>query len=394
MSTILTINAGSSSIRYELFQMPKEVPLLNGYIDSIGATKSVGRKSTHLVEFEGKTNREECVLKNHEEAFTSLFEALASSEVLVDIQAIDMIVHRVVHGGRYFSKPTRITASVLTKLRKIAHLAPLHNPANIEGIDICKKQFRGIAQYAIFDTAFHTEMPEQNRTYGLPRKLANDEGLFRFGFHGTSCKYIFETAKPYLRKRKKILICHLGGGVSITAIREGKSIYNTMGFTPLEGPLMGKRSGTIDPGIIFHLARQGYDLRYLEESLDKRSGLLGVSGVSSDMREILRAMKRNKQAKLAYDVFIIGIIKHIGACIALLGGIDAIIFSAGIGEHIAKVRADICSAFSYMRLLLDAKANKKNEIIISSSKSKILALIIPTNEALQMAREGYAFTQK
>ncbi len=340
MST-LVINAGSSSLRFALFNGEKE--LNRGHIDRI---------------------------KSHDEAMRSVLKILKD-------QKIDKVGHRVVHGGEKFTKPTKINFLNLRQLEKLNGLAPLHNPANIACIKAARKVLPRATHYAVFDTAFHSTLPEKAFLYGLPYKLYKKEGIRRYGFHGTSHEYIAGELKKY----KKIISCHIGNGVSITAIQNGKSVDTSMGFTPLEGPMMGTRSGTIDPAIIFHLAKNR-SLTEIEKILEHESGFKGLSEISSDIRD-LWAKPKSAGTLRVFDVFSYQMAKIILGMYAN-GQPAAISFTAGIGENAFYLRSRICK---YLNIDLDEKANMANAREISSKKSAIKIFVIKTNEELQIARK-------
>lgn len=344
---ILVLNSGSSSIKYKLFDMPREEVISSGIIEHIGEKGSK--------------------IKDH---YTGLKIILAKTN------QVTVVGHRVVHGGEEFKKPVLINELVIRKIRQYGSIAPLHNPANLAGILACSKLLPGIKQVAVFDTAFHQTLPDYAYIYGLPYTYYKKLGIRKYGFHGTSHEYVASEAARLLRKplnRLKIITCHLGNGCSITAIKYGKSIDTSMGFTPLEGLIMGTRCGDIDPALVsFIMQKKGLDVQKIEDILNKKSGLLGISGISNDMRilERYRAHK-NKRANLAIDVFIYRIKKYIGAYTAIMGGADALIFTAGIGENQKRIREKICQG------------------IFSHLKKKPKILVIPTNEELMIARKAY-----
>lgn len=341
MST-LVINAGSSSLRYALFNGEKE--LNRGHIDRI---------------------------KNHEEAMRSVLKILKD-------QKIDKVGHRVVHGGEKFTKPTKINFLTIRQLEKLNDLAPLHNPANLACIKAARKILPKATHYAVFDTAFHSTLPEKAFLYGLPYKLYKKEGIRRYGFHGSSHEYIASQLKKY----KKIISCHIGNGVSVTAIENGKSVDTSMGFTPLEGPMMGSRCGTIDPAIIFHLAKN-QPLAEIEKTLEHESGFKGLSEISSDIRD-LWAKPKSAGTLRVFDVFSYQMAKIVLGMYAAIGLPNALVFTAGIGENAFYLRSRICK---YLNIELDENANKANAHEISSKKSKVKVFVIKTNEELQIARK-------
>lgn len=345
---ILTFNVGSSSVKYRLFEGDHEV--LNGY-----AERTV-------------------TPKQRQQIITTVYRRLKKEEIIPDA-----IAHRVVHGGDIKSSQ-RINAAVIRKLRRIAELAPLHDIPEIEVIEFCKKHFVGIPQVAVFDTAFHQTMPEKAAIYGIPYKFYK-EGIKRYGFHGISHQFVSRGIKG------KVISCHIGSGASITAIKDGKSMDTSMGFTPLEGLVMTTRSGTIDPAIIPYLMKhKKMSIADIDRTLNKESGILGISGISNDLRDLLKS--KNKRAKLAVDVFIYRIVKQIGAYVAALDGVDTIVFTAGVTERNAQVRKRIAQNLSYLGVKLDEQKNAANSGVISSSSSRVRVLVVPTNEELAMAQEA------
>jgi len=383
---ILTINSGSSSLRFRLFKMTKTPSeLAVGHIDGIGietcrftfktAKKNIGQN------FE---------VKNHKEAIALCLETLTKTKVIDDIKEIEAVGHRVVHGGEKYTEPTKITKPVLSQIEKLSYLAPLHNPANIEGIKACQELLKKAKQVAVFDTAFHKTMPEKAYKYGLPEEYYSKHQIRRYGFHGTSHKFVIDQAiKLTKNKKAKIISCHLGNGCSLTASESGKSLDTSMGMTPLEGPIMGTRSGNIDPGILLHLNKEfKMSMKQIDKLLNHESGLKAISEISSDMRHIYEASKKkDKKAIFAIEIFCYTIAKYIGAYTATLNGIDTLVFTGGIGEKAFYVREQICQYLEYLGVTLDKTKNKKCAEEISSKKSKVNVLVIPTNEELQIAKE-------
>lgn len=352
---ILVINSGSSSIKFHVFTGNKT--LIKGKIDGIGPKKS------------------------HTEAMEEILKLLPKN--------IDRIGHRVVHGGN-LHKPTKITDQLIKILEKLSSLAPLHNPHNIEGIKAYRKIFPHVSQYAIFDTAFHQTLPEHAYRYALPREYEQKYGIRKYGFHGTSHEFVSQEAIHYLKKRKepwqRIISCHIGNGVSITAIKNGKSIDTSMGFTPLEGVMMGTRCGSIDPSIpltLQKILKKSPEAIY--EILNNQSGLLAIAEKNSDMRNIYA--KNDKKSEFAITMFCYQISKYIGASIAVLGGLDALIFTGGIGENAWYVREKICKTFEFLKLKLNSTKNRKNAWEIQTKSSSMSVLIIPTNEELAIAQK-------
>ena len=358
MENILILNIGSSSIKYDVFQGEKTV--LKGYLERVEDYSAGIRK----------------IIKEIDK---------------IDIK-IDAVGHRVVHGGRH-SEPAKINAKKIRELERISELAPLHNAPEIKGIKVCMKLFK-VPQVAVFDTAFHQTIPKKAYTYALPIKLAKKHNIRRYGFHGTSHMYVMHEAARLMCKpveKAKIITCHLGNGCSIAAVNHGKSVDTSMGFTPLEGLVMGTRSGDIDPAIVpFLQHKEKLDCKKVEDMLNNESGLFGICG-RKDMRDIHNALEKDRKAKLAHDVFCYRLAKYIGAYIAAMNGVNAIVFTGGIGEKAWWVREDVLKHFSYVGFRTDKRANKQNKTKISSFASRIWAFVIPTNEELMMVREVRKF---
>ncbi len=341
---ILVINCGSSSAKYDLFDIGKEASICKGVVERIAES---GSKIKH--EVAGKDSysaKVEC--PNHHRAIEIIRDILVDPKkgVLSDVNEVSGVGHRVVHGGEEFNSSTLIDDKVLKSVEKFSALAPLHNPPSLEGIRGCMKIFKNVPQVAVFDTAFHHSMPEYAFCYGIPYKYYEKYHVRRYGFHGTSHRYVSEKAASVLKKPLKelnLITVHLGNGCSIAAVSGGKSVDTSMGFTPLEGLLMGTRSGDLDPAVVtFLMQKDGLSVEEINGILNKKSGLLGVSGISNDMRDILEAVKEgNKRAKLAYDIFVYRIKKYIGAFAAVLGKVDAVIFTAGIGENVPEIKETI-----------------------------------------------------
>ena len=378
---VLVINCGSSSIKYQLFDMPQENLLAKGLVEKIG---------------EGKTD---VPVASHEEGMKLIMKTLTDRDVGVvsDISRIDAVGHRVVHGGESFSRSVRITKDVLKIIEDYADLAPLHNPPNLAGIRAISGILPDVIQVAAFDTAFHHTIPQKAYMYAIPLDLYDKFKVRRYGFHGTSHRFVARRAAELLGKTKdetNIITCHLGNGCSITAVKEGKSVDTSMGLTPLEGLVMGTRSGDIDPAIIFYLAeRQNMPTCDINNLLNKKSGLLGVSGVSNDMRNVMEeAGKGNEKATLAIEIFCYRIKKYIGAYTAVLGHVDAVAFTGGIGENSAPVREKVLDGLECLGIRLDTKRNcddSKAERLISSDDSKINVFVIPTDEEVRIAYDTH-----
>ncbi|MDN5328096.1 MAG: acetate kinase [Candidatus Woesearchaeota archaeon] len=376
---ILTINCGSSSIKFRVFDDDNEI--ISGLVDAISLGNS---KITYKFNNEIKN-----IEKKIEDHSAGIREMLKILEETIKINTIDAVAHRVVHGGEYFKESTIINEEVLQKLKELIPLAPLHNPKNILGIEEISKHLEEIPQIAIFDTAFHSTIPKKAYIYGIPYEYYEKYKIRRYGFHGTSHKFVSSEARRIFPELKKIISCHLGNGASITAIKDGKSVDTSMGFTPLEGLVMGTRCGDIDPAIIpFLMEKENLSAKQIDEILNKKSGLLGISKLSSDMRILLSQKEENENADLAIKVFLYRVSKYIGAYAAALNGVDAIIFTGGMGENNSYLRSEILKQLTYLGIKIDENANEKNETVISSNDSKVKVLVIKTNEELEMAREA------
>ena len=397
---ILVINAGSSSLKYQLIDMETEHVLAKGLCERIGLDGHL--KHTPLVD--GKpVFDEDLPMPTHSEAIAAVIDKLTSAEygVVASMKEIDAVGHRVVHGGEKFACSVKIDDAVMAALEECTPFAPLHNPANITGINACTAVMgKDVPQVAVFDTAFHQTMPAKAYMYALPYEYYEKDKVRRYGFHGTSHKYVAGRAAAMLGKpieELKLISCHLGNGSSVTAIDGGKSVDTTMGFTPLAGLPMGTRSGDLDAGILeYIMGKYGYDIKEMVSILNKKSGVQGVSGVSSDFRDLENAHKEgNERAGLAVDMFNYGVKKYIGAYAAAMGGVDAIIFTAGVGENSASQRLDIASGLEFMGVKMDAEANsvRGKETVISAADSKVKVLLIPTNEELMIATDTAAIVK-
>lgn len=389
---ILVINCGSSSLKYQLINMANESVLAKGVCDRIGIEGSLIKHAP-----EGKDAITILSpMPNHKVAVQFVIDALVSSEygVIKSMDEINAVGHRIVHGAEFFSSSTVLNDEVLKAVEECSDLAPLHNPANLTGIDACKQIMPNTPMVGVFDTAFHQTMPKKAYLYGLPYEYYRKYKLRRYGFHGTSHKYVtFKTAE-YLGKNVedlKIVICHLGNGSSVCAVDGGKSVDTSMGLTPLEGLLMGTRSGDLDPAIIQFIAnKENLGIDGVLDILNKKSGVLGISELSSDFRDIENAINEgNTQAKMALDVFSYRVAKYIGSYAMAMNGIDAVVFTAGIGENNSPVRENICTYLTYLGVDFDENLNqlKGDERPISKPNSRVKALVIPTNEELEIARE-------
>ena len=391
---ILVINAGSSSLKYQLLNPETGVLLAKGLCERIG----IDGKFTYKPQIEGKKvlDAVDVAMPTHSEAIQAVLNALVDADngVIGSMKEIDAVGHRVVHGGEKFAKSVLITDEVMAAIEECNPLAPLHNPANIIGIKACQAIMPGVPMVAVFDTAFHQTMPPKAYLYALPYEYYENDKVRRYGFHGTSHKYVSQRAAAMLGKKPeelKLISCHLGNGSSVTAVDGGKSVDTSMGFTPLAGLPMGTRAGDLDAGILQYLMNK-YNMGIDEmlNILNKKSGVQGVSGVSSDFRDLENAHKEgNERAGLAVDMFNYGVKKLIGAYAAAMGGVDAIIFTAGVGENSASQRLDIASGLEFMGVKMDAEANntRGKEAVISAADSKVKVLLIPTNEELMIAMD-------
>ncbi len=389
---ILVINCGSSSIKYQIFKVNGEYELLaKGLVERIGLKNSLIKHTTVGKE----TVTFETDLPDHKTAMDNIEPILTNPEygVLSDISEIDGVGHRVVHGGEVFKGSVVIDDDSLDKIRDLIPFAPLHNPPNIIGIESCQQALPGVPNVAVFDTAIHQTMPPKAYMYALPIDYYKKDGIRRYGFHGTSHEYVSAKAAEVLGKKLediKVITCHLGNGSSITAFDKGKVVDTSMGLTPLEGLLMGTRSGDLDPAIVLTIMKK-YNLspEEMDDILNKKSGLKGLTG-KADMRDVLALAKDgDRDAEIAVEVFVYRIQKYIGAYTAALSGVDAIVFTAGIGENNPYLRERILSNFGYLGLSVDSKKNDANEITISTEDSKVAALLISTNEELMIAKDTY-----
>jgi acetate kinase len=397
---IFVINSGSSSIKYQLFKMPNEEPVCIGLVERIGLEKSV---ITHKLFTKGEEKVIHCTLDlaNHEAGLVEVTHLLTDKEigVIQNPDEIEAVGHRVVHGGESFSSTTVITQEVKNKIKALFPLVPLHNPANYTGIEVAEKIFKKAIQVAVFDTAFHQTMPAKAYRYSIPKTFYTNMGIRAYGFHGTSHKYVTEKALEHLQNpAAKIITIHLGNGCSMAAVKAGKSVDTSMGFGPLSGLIMGTRSGDIDPSIIFHLVNQlGYSLEQVNTLLNKQSGMQGLTGFS-DMRDITKAKAAgDKEAHLAYDMYAYRVKKYIGAYAAVMNGLDAIVFTAGVGENDANIRRLICTEMDYLGIKLDEEKNEErrgNIRDIRQEGSPVSILIVPTNEELEIVKQCYALLQQ
>jgi acetate kinase len=392
LMNLLVINCGSSSLKYQLINMEDESVMAKGLVEKIGLETGI---FTHSPSGKHKIVQKESI-PNHTVALNMVMIALTESKygVIDSLSEITAIGHRIVHGGEYYSESVLIDDDVMEALEKCIELAPLHNPANITGVNACKELLPEVPQVAVFDTAFHQSMPSEAYTYPLPYEYYEKYKVRKYGFHGTSHKYVSNRTAAFLGKSiedLKIITCHLGNGASIAAVKNGHSVDTTMGFTPLEGLAMGTRCGSIDPSIVtFLMEKEKLSTDEIYDILNKESGVLGISGVSSDFRDIEAAAENgNKRAILAIDVFNYKVKTSIGAYAAAMDGVDAIVFTAGLGENSASNRKAICEGLSYLGITIDDERNKirGEENMISTTDSKVKVLVIPTDEEMAIARD-------
>jgi len=388
---VLVINCGSSSLKYQLIDMSNENVLAKGLVERIGIEGSVLK---HEI---GKDKVEiEKPMSNHKVALGLVLDALVDEThgAIKSMKEIAAVGHRVVHAGEKFSGSVLINDEVLKALEECIDLAPLHNPPNIMGITACQELMPNVPMVGVFDTAFHQTMPKSAYIYPLPYELYEKYKVRKYGFHGTSHRYVSERAALMLNKKIediKLVTCHLGNGASLAAVDGGKSVDTSMGFTPLEGLVMGTRCGDIDPAIIkFLMDKEGISINEVDNIMNKKSGVLGISGVSSDFRDIENAAAEgNERAQLALEKFGVRVKKYIAAYAAVMGGVDAIVFTAGLGENSASNREEICKGLEFMGVSIDAVKNnvRGKEVIVSKDDSKVKVMVIPTNEELMIARD-------
>ncbi len=396
---VLVLNCGSSSIKYQFIDTTLQVALAKGMVERIGMASAILTHQPHdrdKIKIVGE-------ILDHTIAIEYVIAVLLSPNhgVIKDKKEIDAVGHRVVHGGETFSDSVLITDTVMKVLKDNIELAPLHNPPNIKGIEATRNHLPNVPQVSVFDTAFHSQMPPHAYLYGIPFELYKKYKIRRYGFHGTSHRYVSERAAKMLGKpfeKLKIITAHLGNGCSMAAIDQGKSVDTTMGFTPLEGLIMGTRSGDMDPSVILYImGKEGLSLAEANTLLNKHSGLIGISGESSDMREIEEAVAEgNKKAKYAFDVFTYRIKKYVGSYTAAMGGLDALVFTGGIGENSVMVRKNVCLNLENLGITFDdiANNNVKGECAISTKESKVKVLRIPTNEELVIALDTEQIVNK
>ena len=394
---VLVINCGSSSLKYQLIDSDTEAVLAKGLCERIGID---GR----LVYQKAGNDKEitEASMPTHKEAIQMVLEALTNEKTgaIKSLAEVNAIGHRIVHGGEKFASSAIITDEMIKAVEECNDLAPLHNPANLIGIRVCSELMPNVPQVGVFDTAFHQTMPAKAYLYGLPIEYYKNYKVRRYGFHGTSHSFVSKRAGEFLgldKDNSKVIVCHLGNGSSISAVQNGKCVDTTMGLTPLEGVVMGTRSGSIDPAIVEYIAKkENLDLAGVMNVLNKKSGLQGMSGVSSDMRDLrAAAAEGNEDAKNAIEVLCYGIAKYVGGYVAAMNGVDAIVFTAGIGENVGMIREKVCSYLGFLGVTIDAKANEAmgEEVVISGADSKVKVAVIPTNEELAICRDTVALVK-
>lgn len=395
---ILVLNCGSSSVKYKLIEIKANKVLAEGCIEKIGLPDAFIK-----FKFGNEKIQQDLDINDHVGAIKSILDNLTSKEYgcIKDFKEIDAVGHRVVHGGEKFNKSVLINDEVIAKIKECYGIAPLHNPVNMAGIDAINEVLPEVPQVGVFDTAFHQTMPAKSYMYALPYKYYAEDGVRRYGFHGTSHRYVSQRVCEFLGvepKGKKIITCHVGNGGSITAVKDGKSIDTSMGLTPTEGLMMGTRCGDVDPGaLIFLMDKHNLSSKDMLNMVNKESGLAGISGVSSDMREITAAAKQgNEKAILSLEMYEQRITKYVGAFAAEMGGVDIIVFTGGVGEHQSSTRANVCKPLRFMGVEIDDAANDANngdEGIISTPNSAVKVVVIPTDEEYMIAKDTEAIIE-
>lgn len=395
---ILVLNCGSSSVKYKLIEIKANKVLAEGGIEKIGLPDAFIK-----FKFGNEKIQQDLDINDHVGAIKSILDNLTSKEYgcIKDFKEIDAVGHRVVHGGEKFNKSVLINDEVIAKIKECYGIAPLHNPVNMAGIDAINEVLPEVPQVGVFDTAFHQTMPAKSYMYALPYKYYAEDGVRRYGFHGTSHRYVSQRVCDFLGlepKGKKIITCHVGNGGSITAVKDGKSVDTSMGLTPTEGLMMGTRCGDVDPGaLIFLMDKHNLSSKDMLNMMNKESGLAGVSGVSSDMREITAAAKQgNEKAILSLEMYEQRITKYVGAFAAEMGGVDIIVFTGGVGEHQSSTRANVCKPLRFMGVEIDDAANDANngdEGIISTPNSAVKVVVIPTDEEYMIAKDTEAIIE-
>lgn len=393
---ILVLNCGSSSIKYALYDMDTKTVMTSGGAERVGLDGAFVKVKLA----NGEKRKVMHDIPEHTEGVKFIFSLLIDPEigVIKDLKEINAVGHRMVHGGEKFNKSVLLTDEVLKVFEECTDLAPLHNPANLKGVRAVQELMPGLPQVGVFDTAFHQTMPKEAFMYALPYDLYEKYGVRRYGFHGTSHRYVSQRVCEFLGVKpegKKIITCHIGNGASIAAVKDGKCVDTSMGLTPLEGLIMGTRSGDVDGGALTFIEKKlGLDADGLSDLLNKKSGMLGITGVSSDMREIEKAFEEgNERAKLAFDMYFYRIRKYIGAYAAAMDGCDIIVFTAGVGENQPSLREEVCKKLTYLGVEIDVEKNKNlrgKEALISTPESKVAVCVIPTDEELMIASDTMA----
>ena len=395
---ILVLNCGSSSVKYKLIEIKANEVLAEGGIEKIGLPDAFIK-----FKYEGKKIQQDLDISDHVGAIKSILENLTGKQYgcIRDFNEIDAVGHRVVHGGEKFNKSVLIDDDVIAKVKECYSIAPLHNPVNMAGIEAINEVLPNVPQVAVFDTAFHQTMPPKAYMYALPYKYYIIDHVRRYGFHGTSHRYVTQRVCEFLGVKpegKKIITCHIGNGGSITAVKDGKSIDTTMGLTPTEGLMMGTRCGDVDPGaLLFLMEKHNLNYRGMLDVVNKLSGVSGVTGISPDMREINAAAEEgDERAKLALDMYENRVIKYVGAFTAEMNGVDIIVFTGGVGEHQASIRANVCHSLAYMGVQVDEEVNQANngeEQVISAENSSVKVVVIPTDEEYMIAKDTEAIVE-
>lgn len=391
----MAVNSGSSTLKWKLYTVPDEKVVAKGMVDRLGLSDSVFE-----VEFDGKKISEMGDIPDHTTAVNKMLDKLIDLKIIDNYNEISGVGHRVVAGGSIFKDSAVVTPRVIQQIRNLSEFAPLHNPGQAAGIEAFEKILPDVPQVAVFDTSFHQTMDPVNYLYSIPYEYYEKYGVRKFGAHGTSHRYVSQAAADYLHKPLndlKIISCHLGSGASIDAIEDGKSVDTSMGFTPLAGITMSTRSGDIDPSLVAYLMQKMKitDPTEMVKILNTKSGLLGISGVSPDMRDLLATRDENDRSDLAIKIYINRIVKYIGSYIALLSGVDALIFTAGTGAQNAEIRADIANSFNYMGIKIDKEANENGSgtRVISTKDSTVQVLVVPTDEELMIVRDVVRLTK-
>lgn len=386
---ILSVNAGSSSLKFQMYEMPEEKVLISGVFERIGIENSF-----YTIKLNGEKIKKEVVLNNHTDAVKILTNELLENNIVSDLSEIKAIGHRMVHGGEKYASSVLLTEDVITAVEELSDLAPLHNPANLVGVRAFKEVIPSAVAVGVFDTAFHQTMEEENFLYPVPYEWYKEYGVRKYGFHGTSHKYVSEKMASILGKEEtKIITCHIGNGGSLAAVKNGKCIDTSMGFTPNAGIIMGSRSGDIDASLIpFVMKKTGMNISEIDNALNKKSGLLGISGISSDSRDIEDGIKSgNDRCKLAQEMYVNKIVKYIAEYYVELGGADAIVFTAGVGENSITTRKQIIDKLACLGIKLDEQRNNvRSEVaLISTDDSSVKVYVIPTDEEVMIARDTY-----